>query len=72
MERLFNLDFQLLHDSYILAISVFVFFLFLSYLFLNPAKSFAGSKDEIARDIANAKTDKEEAGKAQSRVRGKA
>ena len=38
MERLFNLDPQLLFDAVILAISVFVMFTFLSYLLFNPVR----------------------------------
>lgn len=38
MTRLFDLDFQLLHDSILLAIAVFVLFLLLSYLLFNPVK----------------------------------
>ena len=36
--RLFNLDPQLLHDAVLLAIAVFVMFLFLSYMLFNPAR----------------------------------
>lgn len=62
MERLFNLDAQLLHDTVLLAISVFVLFLFLSYLLWNPAKKLLQErKDKIASDIAQATDDKEEA-----------
>ncbi len=37
--RLFNLDPQLLHDAVLLAIAVFVMFLFLSYMLFNPARN---------------------------------
>lgn len=62
MERLFDLDFQLLHDTVILAISVFVLFLFLSYLLFNPArKMLKDRQNKIKTDIDTALADKEEA-----------
>ena len=72
MERLFNLDAQLLHDSALLAISVFVLFLFLSYLLWNPAKKLLQDrKDKIASDIADATNDKEEAAKLKAEYEAK-
>ena len=38
MERLFDLDFQLLHDAVITAVAVFVLFLFLSYMLFKPTR----------------------------------
>ena len=38
MERLFDLDFQLLHDAVLLAIAVFVLFLVMSYLLFDPVR----------------------------------
>jgi F-type H+-transporting ATPase subunit b len=46
LERLFNLDPQLLHDAVLLAISVFVMFTFLSYLLFNPARDFLKKREE--------------------------
>ena len=46
MERLFNLDAQLLHDAVLLAIAVFVMFLLLSYLLFNPARDFLKKREE--------------------------
>lgn len=67
MTRLFDLDVQLLHDSVLLAISVFFLFLILSYLLWNPAKKFLEDrKNRIANDIAEATSDKEEASKLKS------
>ncbi len=64
MERLFNLDFQLLNDAVLLAIAVFFLFIILSYLLWNPArKLLQDRKDGIAKDLADARTDKEEAEK---------
>ena len=62
MTRLFNLDAQLLHDTVLLAISVFFLFLGMSYLLWNPARKFLEDrKNRIAEDIATAAGDKEEA-----------
>ena len=36
MERLFDLDFQLLHDAVLTAVSVFFLFMLLSYLLFDP------------------------------------
>jgi F-type H+-transporting ATPase subunit b len=62
MTRLFNLDFQLLHDVVLMAIAVFVLFLMMSKLLLNPArKLLEDRKNRIAGDIASAETDKKDA-----------
>lgn len=72
MTRLFNLDFQLLHDSALLAISVFVLFLILSYLLWNPIKKvLENRKNRIANDIAEATNDKEEAAKLKAEYEAK-
>ena len=63
MERLFNLDPHLLHDAVLLAIAVFVMFLFLSYLLFNPARDMLKKREERVKgniDSANkAKADAE-------------
>lgn len=62
MTRLFDLDFQLLHDSILLAIAVFVLFLLLSYLLFNPVKKLLSDRQKkIGDDLANASRDKDEA-----------
>ncbi len=62
MTRLFNLDFQLLHDAVLLGISVFFLCLILSYLLFEPAKKLlAERKERIASDIASAADDKKAA-----------
>lgn len=62
MTRLFDLDFQLLHDSILLAIAVFVLFLLLSYLLFDPVKKLlADRQKKIGDDLADALHDKEEA-----------
>ncbi len=62
MEYLFDLNFQLLHDAVLLAISIFVLFLALSYLLFNPVRKMLYDRQrKIQGDIDNAKTDKEKA-----------
>ena len=62
MTRLFNLDFQLIHDSVLLGISVFFLFLILSYLLFDPARKLLADRQERIRiDIATAADDKEKA-----------
>ena len=62
MERLFNLDFQLLHDAILVAIAVFVLFLIMSYLLFNPARDLLKKRQEkIQNDIDTAEADKAEA-----------
>ena len=62
MSRLFHLDFQLLHDSLLTLIAVFVLFLGGSFFFFNPARKFLEKRKQgIADDIEAAKKEKEEA-----------
>ena len=62
MERLFDLDFQLLHDAVITAVAVFVLFLFLSYMLFKPARELLRKRQErIQTDLDSAKNDKDEA-----------
>ena len=62
MSRLFNLDFQLLHDSLLTLIAVFVLFLGGSFFFFNPARKFLEKRKQgMADDIEAAKKEKEEA-----------
>ena len=62
MERLFNLDIQLLHDSLLMLIAVFFLVLILSYLLWEPAKKLLADRQErIAAEIATAANDMEEA-----------
>jgi F-type H+-transporting ATPase subunit b len=50
LERLFNLDPQLLHDAVLLAIAIFVMFGLLSYLLFNPARDFLKKREERVKD----------------------
>lgn len=62
MERLFELDLQLFHDTILLAVSVFVLFTVLSYLLFEPArKLLEDRKEKISKNIAAAVSDKKEA-----------
>lgn len=62
MERLFNLDPQLIHDAVLLAIAIFVMFTLLSYLLFNPVRDILKKRqDKIQDDIDTAKKDKEDA-----------
>lgn len=64
MERLFDLDPQLLHDAVLLAIAVFVMFLLLSYLLFNPARDMLKKRQErVKGDIDSARKSKEDAEK---------
>lgn len=64
MERLFNLDPQLLHDAVLLAIAILVMTTFLSYLLFNPARDFLKKRqDRIKADIDEAADSKEKAQK---------
>ena len=62
MERLFDLDFQLLHDAILTAVSVFFLFMLLSYLLFDPVHDMLKKRREkIQNDIDSAKKDKEDA-----------
>lgn len=62
MARLFDLDFQLLHDAVLTAIAVFTLFLVASNKLFNPAKKFLEDrKNRIAEDLNYAATEKEQA-----------
>ena len=62
MERLFDLDLQLLADATLTAISVFVLFLLASYLLFNPARELLKKRQaKIKDDIDTANKDKEDA-----------
>ena len=61
-ERLFDLDFQLLSDSLLTIIAVFVLFLVLSYNLFNPARKILEErKNRIQNDITTAQNDKDAA-----------
>ena len=62
MERLFDLDLQLLHDAVLTLISVLVLFFIMSYFLFNPVRDFLEKrKNKIAQDLSEASSQKEEA-----------
>ena len=62
MERLFDLDMQLVHDTILLAIAVFFLFLAMSYLLFNPVrKMLEDRKLKIRTELDDAAADKESA-----------
>ena len=62
MERLFDLDLQLLHDAVLTLISVIVLFFIMSNLLFNPGREFLEKrKNKIAEDLSYASSQKEEA-----------
>lgn len=62
MERLFDLDFQLLADSCLTIIAVFILFLALSYFLFNPARKMLNDrKEKIRGELEDAKQSMEEA-----------
>ena len=59
MTRLFNLDFQLLHDVVLMAIAVFFLFMMMSKLLFNPVrKMLADRRERIAGELSDAANDK--------------
>ena len=62
MERLFDLDLQLVQDSVLLAIAIFFLFLALSYLLFNPVRQMlADRKLKIQTELDDAAADKTDA-----------
>lgn len=60
--RLFGLDYQLLFDSAITAINVFILFILLSFILFNPVRNMLKKRqDKITSDRENAEADKKEA-----------
>lgn len=61
-QRLFGLDAQLLFDTVILAVNVFLLFVILSYILFNPVRDMLNKRqDKIAGDLANADKQSKEA-----------
>lgn len=62
--RIFGLDAQLLFDILIQGFAVFLLFIFVGYLLIDPVrKMIEDRQNKIANDIASAEKDKEEAAK---------
>lgn len=63
-DRLFGLDLQLLVDTAIELLAIFVLFIGMSYLLFNPARELLKKRqDKIAADMEAAEKGKEEAGR---------
>lgn len=70
--RLFNLDFQLLHDAVLMLIAVFALFIILSYVLFNPAREMLQKrKDKIREELINAANDQKEASDLKSEYTAK-
>lgn len=62
MERLFDLDLQLIADSLFTAINIFILFIVASYLFFNPVRNFLRARqDRIQNDLDTAESEKKSA-----------
>ena len=62
MERLFDLDMQLVHDTVLLALAVFLLFLAMSYLLFNPVRQMLKKRqDKIQGELEDAKQNQDEA-----------
>lgn len=62
MGRIFELDAQLLFDSFIVAINIFILFTVFSYLLFEPVRNMLNKRrDKIQSDIDTALQDKEDA-----------
>lgn len=62
MERLFDLDWQLLADATLMIIAIFFLFILLSYLLFNPArKMLQDRKDKIKQELEETALNREEA-----------
>lgn len=72
MTRLFNLDAQLLQDCILMAIAVFVLFMFMSKLLFNPVrKMLEDRRNRIATDIETAESDKKDAAELKAEYEAK-
>ena len=64
LSRLFDLDWQLIADSCLMIIAIFVLFLVMSFFLFNPARKMLNSrKEKIQNELETAKRDMEEAGR---------
>ncbi|MEY8332680.1 F0F1 ATP synthase subunit B [Lachnospiraceae bacterium 47-T17] len=62
MDRLFDLDMQLVHDTILLAIAIFFLFLAFSYLLFNPVRKMLQDRQlKIQTELSDAAADKNDA-----------
>ena len=72
MSRLFDLDWQLLADSCLMIIAIFVLFLALSYFLFNPARKFLNDrKEKIRGELEEAKDNQEKAAELKAQYEAK-
>ena len=72
MERLFNLDFQLLADASLMIIAIFVLFLILSYFLFNPArKMLQDRQNKIKNELDDAQNNMEQAARLKEEYEAK-
>ena len=72
MERLFDLDMQLVHDTVLLALAVFLLFLAMSYLSFNPVRQMLEDrKKRIQTDLDTAQSDKADAAELKAQYESK-
>ena len=72
MERLFDLDYQLLADSTLMIVAIFVLFLLLSYFLFNPArKMLQDRKDKIKSELDDAQSNMEQAARLKEEYEAK-
>jgi len=72
MERLFDLDYQLLADSTLMIVAIFVLFLLLSYFLFNPArKLLQDRKDKIRSELDDAQSNMEQAARLKEEYEAK-
>ena len=72
MSRLFDLDWQLLADSCLMIIAIFVLVLALSYFLFNPARKLLNDrKEKIRGELEEAKTSQEKAAELKEQYEAK-
>ncbi len=72
MERLFDLDWQLLADSVLMIIAIFVLFLLLSYFLFNPARKMLQDRQtKIKRELDDAQSNMEQAARLKEEYEAK-
>lgn len=72
MERLFDLDFQLLADSTLMIIAIFILFLLLSYFLFNPARKLLQDRQsKIKNELDDAQNNMEQAARLREQYEAK-
>lgn len=72
MERLFDLDFQLLADASLMIIAIFVLFLVLSYFLFNPARKLLQDRqNKIRNELDDAQNNMEQAARLKEEYEAK-